>query len=169
MVLVKKIWKGAAFILINHFLSGTHFFALKRALLNSCYGITVGNGTKIVGPIKVFGTLNIGKYCWIGRNFAVEGNGLVDIGDNCDIAPSVSLFTGSHKIGTIDRRAGKGFCGTIKIGNGCWICGGVKAIPNVTIGSGVVVACGGVVVTDIQPNILVGGVPAKKIRELSEV
>jgi maltose O-acetyltransferase len=54
----------------------------------------------------------------------------------------------------------------VRIGNDVWIGGNVTILPGVTIGNNVVVAAGAVVNKDVPDNSLVGGVPAKLIREL---
>lgn len=152
--------------LINHFLSVTRFFRMKRFLLNLIEGISIGKGTRIVGPVHIWGRLTVGEDVWIGNNFRVEGNGYVHIGNDCDIAPSVYCFTGTHEIGNHKRRAGVGVNKTIEIGDGCWICGGVKLLPGISIGNGVIVAAGAVIPHNIPDDVLVGGVPSKIIREL---
>lgn len=146
-------------------LSGTKFFGIKRKLLISA-GHEVGENTKIVGPIFCTGTLHIGTDCWIGRCLSVEGNGHVHIGDCCDIAPQVTFFTGGHKIGNADRRAGSGETYTIRIGNGTWIGGRASLVREVSVGSGCVVAACACVCADVPDNTLAGGVPAKRIRDL---
>jgi maltose O-acetyltransferase len=47
-----------------------------------------------------------------------------------------------------------------------WIGGNVTILPGITIGNNVVVAAGAVVTKDIPDNSLVGGIPAKLIKEL---
>ena len=92
--------------LINHVFVGTKPFAcsMKRKLLSGI-GCQVGDGTTIVGPIECKGFISIGKNCWIGKNCKVNGNGTVQIGDNCNIGPEVTFQTGGHAIGDrIDRR-----------------------------------------------------------------
>lgn len=54
------------------------------------------------------------------------------------------------------------------VGEKVWIGGNVTILPGVTIGNNVVVAAGAVVTKDIPDNTLVGGVPAKKIRDLED-
>ena len=62
---------------VNVRLAGTkkENFDKKRKLLNRLDNFSVGEGAKIVGPIDVTGKLIIGKNCWVGKNFAVYGNG----------------------------------------------------------------------------------------------
>ena len=164
---LKKIKKKIVFFVINKFLAGTRpcFFSPKRKLLNS-FGNEIGYGTKIVGPIYCTGKLKTGQNCWLGKNFTVNGNGMVEIGDNCDIAPEVIFQTGSHFIGDNLRRAGEGFNSSIVIGNGVWI--GVRAtiLNDVVVRDSSVVAACACVTKNVESNLLVGGVPAKTIRKL---
>lgn len=51
------------------------------------------------------------------------------------------------------------------IGHDVWIGHGVIVLPGVTVGDGAVLAAGAVVTRDVPPYTIVGGVPAKIIRE----
>jgi phosphonate metabolism protein (transferase hexapeptide repeat family) len=53
----------------------------------------------------------------------------------------------------------------VTIGHDTWIGHGVTILPGVTIGNGAVVGTGAVVSKDVAPYTIVGGVPAKLIRE----
>lgn len=140
-------------------------FEKKRKLLNKI-GYSVGEGTKIVGPIFCTGKLIVGKNCWLGKNLTINGNGAVKIGDNCDIAPEVTFQTGTHEIGDCERRAGEGYNLDIDVGSGTWI--GVRAtiLPGVKIGDSCIVAACACVNKSVDSNKLVGGVPAKNIKDL---
>lgn len=162
---LRGIKKRVAMFLINHFLSGTRCFRLKRRLLRVA-GFQIGEGTKVVGPVFCTGKLSVGRDCWIGRNLEVNGNGSVEIGDNCDIAPDVAFITGGHEMGSAKRRAGKGESYTISVGSGTWIGARATISGTVRIGQGCMVAACACVVSDVPANSLVGGVPAKQIREL---
>ena len=166
---LRGIWRVIALFLVNCVFSGTkpYTFRVKRELLNSI-GFSIGDGTKIVGPIECTGKLTVGCDCWIGKNFRVNGNGSVVIGDNCDIAPEVTFQTGGHKIGGEERRAGEGIIAHQFVGNGVWIGGRVTVIGNTSIGDSSVVAGCACVVKDVEANVLVGGVPAKVIRRLND-
>lgn len=151
--------------IVNHILAGTFAFEKKRRLLNSI-GYVIGEGTKIVGPIENYAKLKIGKNTWIGKNLVINGNGNVEIGDNCDLAPEITILTGGHELGDKDRRAGKGEKYTVKIGDGTWIGARSTILGNTAIGEGVVVTACACVTGDIDDNVMAGGVPAKKIKDL---
>ncbi|EOU1118083.1 acyltransferase [Clostridium perfringens] len=164
---IKKLYYLSILKFVNKCLSGPRFFSVKRSLLNSI-GIKVGINTKIVGPIYI-GTeakLHIGNNCWIGRDFKIDGNGKVIIGNKCDLAPEIIISTGSHEIGDKNRRAGEGKSYTTKIGNGTWICTRSTIIEGSHVGESCIVGAGSLVNKNINDNLLVGGVPAKILRKI---
>lgn len=55
----------------------------------------------------------------------------------------------------------------IHIGRNVWIGANAVVLPGVSIGDGAVVAAGAVVTKDVPPCTIVGGVPAKKLKEIS--
>ena len=142
-------------------------FEKKRKLLNAI-GYSIGEGSKIVGPVFCSGKLIVGNNTWIGRNLVIHGNGTVKIGDNCDLAPDVVFLTGGHEIGSAERRAGEGYIKDIEVGNGCWLGARSTVLGGVQIEDGSVVAACACVVKTVSANTLVGGVPAKEIRKLSD-
>ena len=159
---MRKIWRMFVVGLINALFSGTHFWGVKRVLLNSC-GIVVGYNTKIVGPISCGNVINIhiGNNTWIGKDISFDGNGEVYIGDNVDIAPHCVISTGGHDIGTATRRAGEGKIFKIVIGDGCWIGTNVTIVNSTCIGNGCIVGAGSVVIKSCNENMLIAGCPAK--------
>ena len=54
----------------------------------------------------------------------------------------------------------------MSIGKGVWLGARCTILPGVTVGDGAVVAAGAVVVRDVAPHTVVGGVPARFLREL---
>lgn len=164
--ILKTINRKFIFFLVNYIFAGTRFFGIKRFLLRRI-GFQIGHGTRIVGPLFSTATLKVGDNCWIGRCLSVNGNGLLVIEDNCDLAPEITVLTGGHTIGNENRRAGEGETYQIVIGNGTWVGARSIILNNTQIGSGCLIAAGACVNKDIPNNVLVGGVPAKIIKELS--
>lgn len=67
------------------------------------------------------------------------------------------FITGSHEIGTSDRRAGKGLLFKIKVGEGCWLGARTMIVGNINIGAASIVAAGSVVTKEVGRNHLVAG------------
>lgn len=165
---IGKIRRKTALFLINHIFSGTHFFGIKRKLMN--FGLMkCGISTSVVGPIYI-GTeakLSIGSSTWLGRDFQVLGNGIVEIGDCVDIAPSVYCITGSHKISdNPQRRAGDGLSYHIRIGNGCWIGARSSILGDTTVSDGCVIGASALVTKNTESDGIYAGIPAKCRRQL---
>ena len=115
-----------------------------------------------------------GKNIHVGDNFIVNHNvTILDIapftaGDNVMIGPNTLITTVNHPLSPARRRLCLAEAKPVKIGSDVWIGGNVTILPGVTIGNNVVIAAGAVVTHDVPDNVLVGGVPAKIIRELED-
>lgn len=127
-------------------------------------GAKVAGGSRVVGR----GCLTIGADSWVGPYglFFTHPEAPITIGARCDIAPEVCFITGTHESGNALRRAGADAARPIRIGDGCWLGTRVTVLAGVSIGDGAIVAAGAVVAGDVEPNTLVGGVPARLIRRL---
>lgn len=91
-------------------------------------------------------------------------NGIV-IGENTWIGPHVSLISMNHDLNDYTQYLESS---PIRIGDNCWI--GARAIitAEVQLGNHTVVAAGAVVTKSFSGNVLIGGMPAKIIRELED-
>ncbi|WP_010097326.1 sugar O-acetyltransferase [Ornithinibacillus scapharcae] len=90
----------------------------------------------------------------------------VRIGDNCMLAPGVQIYTATHPLHPVERYSGKEYAKPITIGNNVWIGGSAVINPGVTIGNNAVIASGAVVTKDVPDNVVVGGNPARVIKEV---
>ena len=108
----------------------------------------------------------------VGENFLTNYNVTildimpVTIGDNVMIGPNTLISTVNHPLSPAGRRKHLGIGKPVTIGNDVWIGGNVTILPGVNIGNNVVIAAGAVVTKDVPDNCLVGGVPAKKIKDI---
>jgi acetyltransferase-like isoleucine patch superfamily enzyme len=106
--------------------------------------------------------VKIGHHSVIGDHARIDRRRLITIGNNVNISSEAKIFTLEHDIEspTFDTKGGP-----VVIGD--WVYIGTSAIilPGVTIGEGAVVASGAVVTKDVEPWIMVGGVPAKFIKK----
>ncbi|AIY04469.1 maltose O-acetyltransferase [Planococcus sp. PAMC 21323] len=92
----------------------------------------------------------------------------IRIGDNCMISPGVHIYTATHPLNAAARNSGKEFGKPVIIGDNVWIGGRAIITPGVTIGNNAIIAAGAVVTQDVLPNTLVGGNPARLIKQVEE-
>lgn len=110
----------------------------------------------------------------VGDNFLANYNvtildiASVYIGDYVMIGPSTLITTVNHPLSPMGRRKHLGIAKSVTIGNDVWIGGNCTILPGVTIGNNVIIAAGAVVTKDIPDNCVVGGIPAKVIKELED-
>jgi maltose O-acetyltransferase len=90
----------------------------------------------------------------------------VRIGVNCFMAPGVHIYTATHPLHPVERCSGRELGKPVTIGDNVWLGGRCVIVPGVTIGDNVVVAAGAVVVKDVPPNVVVGGNPARVIKQI---
>lgn len=113
-----------------------------------------------------------GKNIHVGDNFLANYNvtildiAPVYIGNYVMIGPNTLITTVGHPLSPLGRRKHLGQATPIRIGDDVWIGGNVTILPGVTIGNNVIIAAGAVVTKDISDNCIVGGIPAKKIKDL---
>jgi maltose O-acetyltransferase len=110
--------------------------------------------------------IRIGDRVFINYNAIILDSAAVTIGDDVHIGPSVQLLTATHPLEASLRRTGREAAEPVTIGYGAWLGGGVIVCPGVTIGDEAVVGAGAVVTRDVAPRAMVGGNPARVLREL---
>ena len=92
----------------------------------------------------------------------------ITIGRNVMLAPCVQIYTAHHPLNAAERRSGLEFASPVTIGDDVWIGGGAIILPGVTIGDRAVIAAGAVVTRDVPSDCVVGGNPARIIKEISQ-
>ena len=152
---------GAAFY--NMAVSGVPFHAVRQAYLRAC-GMKIGKkvalmrGATIVRPERI----SIGDHCIIGFECFLGGEAGIQIGNNVNIASYSILLGGYHDI---DDPTFASVLNPVIIEDYAWLASRVTVAGGVRIGRGAVVAAGAVVTRDVPPYHVVGGVPARKIKE----
>ena len=84
------------------------------------------------------------------------------------IAPGVILTCAGHPVVAEQRNQGLETSKPITIGNSVWIGAHATICGGVTIGDHAVIGAGAVVLHDVPENTIVAGVPAKKIRPITD-
>ena len=149
-------------------------YVIINALSNK--GVQIGDNVKIArySLIECTGVIrNIGEGIMIGNNSSVGafsylgGQGGIKIGDNVIMGPRVSFHSENHNSNDREvpiRLQGESRKGII-VENDCWIGAGSIILDGVHIYNGVVIAAGSVVTRDVKSYTVVGGVPARPIKE----
>lgn len=115
-----------------------------------------------------------GSHIEVGKNFFANYNctildvAKVIIGDNCQLAPNVSIYTAGHPVHPETRNSGYEYGIKVTIGDNVWIGGNTVICPGVHIGDNVVIGAGSVVTKDIPDMVIAAGNPCKVIREITE-
>jgi len=126
-------------------------------------GKKVDIGRKIAFSSKI----SIGDNSGIGDSAFFIGE--VHLGNNVMMGANCAFIASDHNHSNINIPMNKqgGSESPIHIGNDVWIGHGVIILAGVNVGSGSIIAAGAVVTSDVPPYTVVGGVPAKIIKERS--
>lgn len=144
-----------------------------RVLINGDNNnVIIGTGVRLKNTIvRVNGD---GCKVFIGSKTTIEGAKLIcqedgtsiNIGEDCMLSEEIIIRTSdSHSILDLETSKRINYPGDVALENHVWIGREVHINKNVIIGSGSVVASRAVVSKNVNENTLVGGLPAKKIKE----
>ena len=126
-------------------------------------------GPTIILPPSGAGRLAIGTRSFISTNVRFSGDAGITIGSFAQIAANVCFETASHEVDFAPGHARVTVQKPIVVGDHVWIGMNAIILPGVTIGRGAVIAAGAVVSKDVPPMTVVGGVPAKPLRQVAEL
>lgn len=136
----------------------------------------IGKGTNIhpTTIIREGEYVTIGEHCLINHNNLIQAGkskaGSITIGNYVHTGTNVVMLGFNHGFYTRDIPTKKKdyMDAPIVIGDDVWIGTGVVILAGVTIGKGAIIAAGAVVNKDVPAYTIVGGVPAKVIKERPE-
>lgn len=165
---IVQIGFHGANLVINNLLGNDVFSCVIRKTFYQLTGSSFGKGSVIRGGSYFYGSsLHTGKNCFINRQCYFDFADKITMGDDVVVAHGVTFITAIHEMGGAERRASRTMdTKPINIGSGTWIGANVTILPNVTIHDGAVIAAGAVVTKDVASSTMVGGVPAKLIKQL---
>ena len=142
--------------------------ATARSILSELFDQKLDESTTVFPPF----TTNFGRFTKIGKKvFINHGCSFLDLGgitieEDVLIGPQVKLVTENHPLDPASR---KGLITKpILIKQNAWIGAGATILPGVTIGENSVVAAGAVVSKDVPDNTVVGGIPARILKNINK-
>ncbi len=137
-----------------------------RALFSEIIGKTVDESVALFPPFYTdFGkNITVGKGVFLNSGCRFQDQGGITIGEGSLIGHNVVLATLNHEMDPLHRQ--DMHPAPIVIGRHVWIGANATVCPGVTIGDGAIVAAGAVVTKDVPANTVVGGVPARRIKEI---
>lgn len=115
-----------------------------------------------------------GSHIEVGKNFFANYNctiidvARVRIGDNCQMAPNVAIYTAGHPVYPTTRNSAFEYGKEVTIGDNVWLGGNTVVCPGVNIGNNVVIGAGSVVTKDIPDWSIAAGNPCRVIRKITE-
>lgn len=160
-----------------------HFYIGPRLYLNRLKYLQLGNNfylgkdSRILFINEYFGQkynpiFKIGENVTLNNHFTALCADTIEIHDNCLIGSDVFMTTENHGMNPelSDNYANQPLLTKpIVIEKGCWIGEKVCIMPGVHLGARSIVAAGAVVTKDFPPYSLIGGVPAKLIKQYSSI
>lgn len=131
-------------------------------IYRNLFGVKIARGASVHWRTVFFAPegVEIGPNSIIGNDCFLDGRRGIRIGSNVNIGGHVQIYTLEHEPNALDFGT-KG--GEVVVGDRAYIATRSTILPGVRIGEGAVVAAGAVVTRDVEPFVMVGGVPARPI------
>ncbi len=138
---------------------------LGRAVLGG--NNAIGDNTRLEGDISLGYATTLERDCLL--------RGVVRIGNYCQLAPRVAIFSRSHPVSHATTFVSRSLlggrlkdfqpCEPVEIGHDVWVGHGAVVLKGVKIGHGAVVGAGSVVTRSLPDYAIAAGAPARVIRQ----
>lgn len=137
-----------------------------RQILSRLFGRQVDETLRVFPPFYTdFGkNITIGKNVFINACCHFQDQGGITLGDGCLIGHNVVFATLNHGFAPADRASL--YPAPIVLGKNVWIGSNSTLLQGIRIGDNAVIGAGSVVTKDVPANTIVGGVPARILRQI---
>lgn len=124
-------------------------------------GLTLGRDVTLLGINK----LQIGENVYFAKGAWINALGTISIANEVMLGPYVVIVTTKHNFINGSAFNAGSELKSVKIGRGTWIASHCTITSGVSIGSGCLIAANSVITKDFDNNLVVGGVPAKVLKD----
>lgn len=137
-----------------------------RQMLSRLFGRQVDETLRVFPPFYTdFGkNTTIGKNVFINACCHFQDQGGITLGDGCLIGHNVVFATLNHGFAPADRTSL--YPAPIVLGKNVWVGSNSTLLQGIRIGDNAVIGAGSVVTKDVPANTIVGGVPARILRQI---
>jgi acetyltransferase-like isoleucine patch superfamily enzyme len=175
---VAVIEQGVRLRFADHIELGRNVYLDQAVYLHACpRGVSIGDRTLVMhgSILHVYNFrdlphafIRIGEDSLIGEYNVLRGQGGITVGNRVYTSPQVQLLAVNHVYADPARPfVEQGITAEgIVVEDDVWIGAGAIITDGVRVGAGSVVAAGAVVTHDVPPHTVVGGVPARVLREI---
>ena len=175
---VAAIENGVRLRFADHIHLGKNVYLDQACYLHACpQGISIGDNSYIMhgAVLHVYNFRNlphsfirIGRDSLIGELNVLRGQGGITIGDRVYTASLVQILAVNHVFDDPTRpMVEQGITAEgIVIEDDVWVGAGAVLTDGIRVGRGAVIAAGAVVTKDVPPYTVVGGVPARVIKQI---
>ena len=142
------------------FVKKLRYICAKKVVKNIGENVNIESGSHYTPELEINDTSGVGINCKV--------YGPVKIGKNVMMGPEVIIYTTNHRFDSIDIpiiMQGETEKKPVLIENDVWIGSRSIILPGVKIGKGSVIAAGSIVTKNVAPYTVVGGNPAKTIKQ----
>jgi len=122
-----------------------------------------GEGSSVYDSAHIFGSVTVGRDCWIGPFTLLDGSGGLSIGDNCSISAGVQIYSHDTVGWAVSGGAAAPSHAPTRIGSNCYIGPNAVIAKGVDIGDGAIVGANSLVLADIPAGATAYGTPARVV------
>lgn len=160
--LQRLVWNVSYYILFRPF--GLPIFNGWRNVVLRLFGARIGKGCIVHSSAKIWYPKNLvlGERVCIGPHAEIYTADKITIGDKVTISQGAYLCAASHDISYLNKPL---VTAPIKVERFAWVCADAFVGMGVTIGEGSVVGARACTFKDVEPWTVVGGNPAKFIKQ----
>lgn len=161
--IARTVW-NIVWLLLFHPTPRGNLFRPWRIFLLKLFGANVRWSSNVLPSCRIWQPwkLTMGAYACLSADVDCYTVAPISLGDNATVSQGVKLCTAGHDIASKIMEL---TMAPITIGANAWVAAWAIVLPGITIGEGAVIAAGSVVTKDVNPWTVVGGNPAKLLKQ----